>query len=58
MFIGLIQRLVMARSVKKMVIYTANDPDKSGFQRKKSASKMRVQGYTEVTGSRWDGERR
>ena len=58
MFIGLIQRVLMAKSVKTMVIYTANDPDKSGFQRKKSDSKMRVQGYTEVTGSRWDGDRR
>ena len=58
MFIGLIQRVLMARSVKTMMNYTAIDPDRSGSQRRKSGSKMKVQGYTEVTGSKWDGDRR
>ena len=58
MFIGLIQRVLMARSVKTTVNYTANDPDRSDSQREKSGSKMRVQGYTDVTGSTWDGDRR
>ena len=58
MFIGLIQRVLMTRSVKTTVKYTANDPDRSDSQREKSGSKMRVQGYTDVTGSTWDGDRR
>ena len=39
MFIGLIQRVLMARSVKTTVNYTANDPDTSGFQRRNQAQR-------------------
>ena len=56
MFIGLIQRVLMTRSVKTMAIYTAGDPDKSESQRRKSGSKVRVQGYTEVTGAVTGGD--